>query len=111
MRRLAGNEEWLDYDGMSAFIDGRKYRLEVKSCFSRFRGYAVFSVYAKPVNKDAAFYREIREELGDDWATDVLASDVELEADILRQCRAQDDRHSEEESPDTDAQDALPMTA
>jgi hypothetical protein len=111
MRRLAGNEEWLDYDGMSVFIDGRKYRLEVRSCFSRFRGYEVFSVYAKPVNQDATYYRDIKRELGDDWATDVLESDVELEADILRQCRAQDDRHSDEELPETDGKDALPMTA
>lgn len=79
-------EIWLEHDGKTVYIDGYAHRLEVSTWRRRYPYEAVMiDVSAVPISKKTAYYREMKEKLGDDWVTDVLASDVEVQADILRQ--------------------------
>lgn len=77
---------WEKHDGKRVKIDGLAYTIRVRT------GEAIYPykhryimVDAVPVNKNSAHYQQVREQLRDDWTTDVLASGDELQADILRQ--------------------------
>lgn len=77
---------WLEHDGKVVTVDGVKCKLAVSAYTAIYPyNHRVLRVFAEPVSKRSAEYRRIKSELGDDWSTDVLASDVELQSEILSQ--------------------------
>lgn len=77
---------WEKHDGKRVTINGLAHTIKVTT------GNAVYPykhryirVEAVPCSKSSKHYREVRSELGDDWSTDLLASDIDLRVDVLRQ--------------------------
>ena len=80
-------EHWQKHDGKKVLIDGHTYQLKVTTYQASYPyPHTVISVYAEPVNKASKMYLDTKRELKDDWSTDVLDSDISLQADILHQC-------------------------
>lgn len=82
--------EWAKYDGRKVTINGLRYRLKCRIYRQRYPYEdEVIDVSAEPVNKASRVYRETKRLLGgDDWSTDVLASSIELQAEIERQLQS-----------------------
>ena len=77
---------WRDHHGKVVKIDGLSYRLRCSTYQQRYPyPEEVIDVAADPVSKSSAHYREVKARLGDDWSTDVLASDIDVQVSILRQ--------------------------
>ena len=84
--RLEFHKEWQDHHGAIVKIDGRNHTLRVRTYRARYpREEWVITVDAVPTNRRSKHYQDVRDQLGDDWSTDVLASDIELQCDILNQ--------------------------
>lgn len=84
----ANNQEWLDHDGKTVFINGHAYKLSVhtyRACYPYDR--EVIQVFADPKNRRAEWYLKTKRELGDDWSTDILESSDEIYCDVLTQAR------------------------
>lgn len=79
--------EWLEHDGKTVLINGIAHVLKVRT-YAAYYPYhhETIHVDAVPKNKQTKWYREQRAKLGDDFMTDVLSSDVEVQTEILRQC-------------------------
>lgn len=73
--------EWLQYDGFTVTVDGKRRRI-----ITRVVGDWI-TVEAEMLNKRDPEYVEIRRKLGDDWVTDVLDSGPQTEAAYLMACR------------------------
>jgi len=81
--------DWQQHDGKVVKIDGRNHRLSCKVYQQRYPyPDEVISVHAEPCNRNSKWYRTIRQQLGDDWSTDVLDSSIELQVEILQQLGA-----------------------
>jgi hypothetical protein len=80
------NEQWLQHAGKTVVIGGLKHRIEVNTYRAIYPyEHTVISVHAVPVSKHSKHYKEVKQQLGDDWSTDILESDVELQTEVLRQ--------------------------
>ncbi len=80
--------EWLEHDGKSVKIEGLSYTLRVRTYEAAYPyRHTAINVYAEPANRRSKAYLKAKQELGDDWDTDVLASDLDLQASILSQLR------------------------
>lgn len=81
--------DWAQHDGRTVTVNGLKCRLRCDVYTQRYPySDQVISVHAVPVNRQSKAYRETRAALGDDWSTDVLDSDIELQSEILAQLSA-----------------------
>lgn len=77
---------WIEHNGKVVTMDGIKYELCCYTFEQRYPYKAeMISVSAVCVNKRSKFYRDRKEQLGDDWSIDVLDSDVTVQADVLSQ--------------------------
>lgn len=82
--------DWVQHHGKVVEIDGHKHRIRCSVYMARYpTEREVISVYAEPVDKTSEYYLESKRKLKDDWATDILDSDVELQSDVLQQCEQQ----------------------
>lgn len=83
--------EWIDHHGKVITLDGIKCRLQCET-YHQFYPYFehVISVYAEPLNKKSKFYQKIKQLLGDDWSTDILNLDIEVQNDVWNQCLNQE---------------------
>jgi len=83
------DSDWLEYDGRIVSIDGNDHRIVARENRRTYptAGY-YYTVHAECVDKTAEWYRTRRAELGGDFCTDILGSDVELECDVWRQLTA-----------------------
>lgn len=78
--------DWLDYDGRVVKLDGINHVLRCnryKAIYPYER--IVTTVHAEPQNRTTRYYRDIRRELGDDWSTDILQSDVTIQCEVMAQ--------------------------
>ena len=66
-------------NGRTVVMDRRKYQVR----YRRYRGGEELSLV--PVNKDAPWYRKIRDYLGDDWVTDAKYLEGKNFAEVYRQ--------------------------
>lgn len=66
-------------NGRTVVMDRRKYRVR----YRRYRNEAEISLV--PVNKDAPWYRKVRDYLGDDWVTDAKSLEGKDFAEVYRQ--------------------------
>lgn len=90
-RNIHYHENWMEHDGKTVRIDGHSYRLKVSTYEATYPyRHTAISVMAEPKDKDSEMYRRTRKDLGDDWSTDVLESDISLQANVLHQCLKQD---------------------
>lgn len=86
MRSYEIYKDWEQYHNRVVLIDGLKYRLKV-STLNAIYPYPEkkISVAAYPVNKNSKHYKEVKAVLKDDWSTDILDSDIDVQCDILAQ--------------------------
>lgn len=80
--------DWEQYNGRKVKVDGIECEIKVDIYTRKYPTEALMiSVYAEPTAraKRTEQYKEARRKLGDDWATDVLDSDIEVQVDILTQ--------------------------
>lgn len=84
--------DWAEHDGKTVNLnDGlgkRRVRVSVHAAIYPYQC-RLITVFAEPINKESAEYRRIREDLRDDWSTDVLESSDTVYCEVLRQCQAQ----------------------
>mgnify|MGYP001074389770 CR=1 FL=1 len=86
MHYLEHHEEWLDYDGRKVVLNGVAHKIRVSTYRAIYPyEHVAITVHADPVDKRTKYYRDTKRELGDDWSTDVLGSDIELQVNILLQ--------------------------
>lgn len=78
-RSLQHYQGWLAYDGTRVVVDGLAYTIKVRT-FTAIYPYPEerISVYAEPCNKRSQRYLATKAQLGDDWSTDILDSDLEV---------------------------------
>lgn len=80
------NKFWLEQDGKKVKLDGFAHVIKVTVINASYPyPHEAIDVSAEPINKNSKYYRDIRHKLGDDWSTDVLDSDPEVEAGIRQQ--------------------------
>lgn len=78
--------DWQQHDGKEVVVDGLRCRLRCEVFRQRYPyPDEVISVHAVPLSTRSKLYRAIRHQLGDDWSTDVLDSDIDLQVDVLEQ--------------------------
>lgn len=81
--------DWADHHGKTVLIDGIKHRIETMVYMASYpRAEEMIDVQAVPVNKRTKYYTDIKDHLGDDWSTDLLDCDPELQAAVLQQLGA-----------------------
>lgn len=87
MMAAAKNEAmWLEHNGKVVTLDGVKCKLAVDAYKAIYPyEHRVLRVFAEPIDKQSAEYQRVKSDLGDDWSTDVLGSDVEVISEILSQ--------------------------
>ncbi|MHA2135988.1 MAG: hypothetical protein ACW99J_19180 [Candidatus Thorarchaeota archaeon] len=81
-------ETWERHDGKLVTLDGLCCKIRVSSYMARYPvEQRVISVHAEPTRaaKRSEAYRRVRRELRDDWSTDILDSDITVQAKILAQ--------------------------
>lgn len=80
------NSFWLDHNGAEVKLNGHVHILRVSSYTAIYPyRHQVISVHAEPKNKSAKYYLDVKHVLHDDWSTDVLASGLDIEAEIRQQ--------------------------
>jgi len=86
-QNLKGREQWLEVNGKIVEVEGKKYKVKVSSWFATYpyKRY-IISVNADPINKRDPEYLKIKQDLGDDWSTDVLESGEDFYAAVYLQC-------------------------
>lgn len=79
-------QNWLEHNGKVVKINGILHILRVDHYEATYpyRHWTI-TVHAEVKDKSTKYYRDRKQEMGDDWSTDVLESDVTLQADILHQ--------------------------
>jgi len=79
-------QNWLEHNGKTVKIDNINHILRVDH-YKAIYPYPhwVITVHAEVKDKSTKYYQDQKRELGDNWSTDVLESDISLQADILRQ--------------------------
>jgi len=84
---LSRKEFWLEANGKIVKVQGKKYKIKVSfwQAIYPYKRY-VISVDAEMINKDDPEYVKIRQDLGDDWSTDVLESGEDFYAAVYTQC-------------------------
>ncbi len=88
MASYAIYKDWEKFDGRTVTVDGMECVIRVSSYLARFpREERVIHVHAVPT--EAAMlteaYLSVKRDLRDDWSTDVLDSDPEVQTEILEQ--------------------------
>lgn len=81
-------ETWEQHNGRLVTIDGLRCKLRVDSYEAIYPyRHRVLKVTAEPTKaaKRTEAYLRVRRELRDDWHTDVLESDIEVQSAILAQ--------------------------
>ena len=81
-------ETWEKHDGALVTVDGLRCKIRVSSHNAIYPyPHRVIDVSAVPTRaaKRTEAYLRVRRDLRDDWSTDVLASDVEVQSEILAQ--------------------------
>ena len=81
-------EQWEQHDGALVTVDGLRCKLRVESYEAIYPyRHRVLNVRAVPTRaaKRSEVYRSVRADLGDDWSTDVLESDINVQCEILEQ--------------------------
>ncbi len=82
---FTGNEQWLGADGRAVQINGEQFKLHVVKINAIYPyERQVLDISARPIDTASKRYLEIRQQLGDDWSTDVT-SDPELMAEVEAQ--------------------------
>jgi hypothetical protein len=78
--------QWLEHHGKIVKLDGHTHVLKVTT-YEAIYPYAhtVLHVAAVPRNTKTRYYRTIKAQLGDDWSTDVLASESEVITSVMQQ--------------------------
>jgi len=66
-------------NGRTVVMDRRKYRVR----YRRYRGGE--DIWLEPVNKNAPWYRKMRDYLGDDWVTDAKHLEGKAFSEVYRQ--------------------------
>jgi len=79
-------DRWLEHDGTVVTIDTYAHTLKV-SVYEAIYPYPhmVCRVMAEPLDKQSAWYRGLKQQLGDDWSTDVLGSDIDVTVSVMQQ--------------------------
>jgi len=81
---------WKQHNNKTVTIDGIQHVIKVSTYMARYpTAQEMISVFAEPKNKSTKFYQETRQRLGDDWSTDILDSDITLQAEVLTQLEGQ----------------------
>jgi len=81
-------ETWEKHDGRHVTVGELRCKIQVRSYVAAYPyRHRVITVHAVPtrIAKRSESYLRVKRELGDDWSTDILASDCEVECDILEQ--------------------------
>jgi len=85
------SNEWVEYDGTVVQVDGQDWVLRVVSynVIYPYR-HVVTNVTLEPTEatKRSDHYCTIKQELGDVWVTDVLSSEPEFQAELMRSLQA-----------------------
>jgi len=77
---------WEQHNGKIVTIDGIKHVVKVATWQAVYPyRHDVIDVSATVCNRRSEYYRETKRSLGDDWSVDLLASDCELQAEVLSQ--------------------------
>jgi 4'-phosphopantetheinyl transferase EntD len=80
------NKFWLSQNGKRVKLNGIVHVIKVTSFRASYPYYHdVIDVSAIPINKESKYYQTIKRELKDDWSTDILASDPEVEFEVRQQ--------------------------
>lgn len=80
---------WAQHENKIVKVDGISCRIKISVYVQRYPyEQQVISIYAEPISHSTEKYKETKRILGDDWSTDVLDSDIEVQSEILRQCQA-----------------------
>jgi len=79
-------DRWLEHDGKIVTIDSYTHTLKV-SVYEAIYPYThmVCRVMAEPLDKQSAWYQGLKQQLGDDWSTDVLGSDSDVTVSVMQQ--------------------------
>jgi hypothetical protein len=88
MASYAIYKDWEEFDGRAVTVDGMACTIQVSTYVASFpRNERVIHVHAVPT--EAAMrteaYLSVKRKLRDDWSTDVLDSDPEVQTEILEQ--------------------------
>ena len=86
MKLYESYKNWEQFDGRVVKIEGYNHRIKVRvqnGIYPYPR--KLIDVSAVPMNKNSNWYQETKKLLGDDWSTDVLDSDIDLQCSILEQ--------------------------
>ncbi len=77
---------WLDHDGTAITLDVYVHTLKVDT-YEVIYPYAhtVLRVHAQPQYTETKWYKAMKRQLGDDWSTDVLGSDIDVQLDVMQQ--------------------------
>ena len=81
-------KDWEEFDGRAVTVDGMECTIRVHSYVASFpREERVIHVHAVPTAAamQTEAYLSVKRKLRDDWSTDVLDSDPEVETEILEQ--------------------------
>lgn len=80
------NENWLLHNGKKVTIAGNEYRLKVRSypAIYPYR-HTALQVDAEMLDRSHPYYLTIKGILGDDWTTDILGSEIEVQTEVLEQ--------------------------
>jgi hypothetical protein len=82
----AHQAQWLEHHGKVVKLDGHVHMLKVTTHEAIYPyAHTVLRVTATPVSTKTRYYRTIKAQLGDDWSTDVLASDPEVTTSVMQQ--------------------------
>ena len=89
MKSFEHYSHWEKHNGKKVYLDGLAYTIQV-NVYRTIYPYESNSitVYANPVNHNSEHYLAVKDKLGDDWSTDVLASSLEVQCEIEKQCNA-----------------------
>lgn len=80
--------DWERFNGRIVEVDGIECVVRTDVYVQRYPYESkVIDVRAEPTGKakETAFYKGMKAKLRDDWSTDVLSSDIDFQADLLRQ--------------------------
>ena len=80
--------DWISYDGRIVFVDGYSWKLRVETYDAVYPvKQSLTSVWLEPTKTTrwSDYYMTIKRRLRDDWTTDVLSSEPELQAELMRQ--------------------------
>lgn len=83
--------EWEKHNGRILRIEGLSWKLRVvtyRAIYPYERMVTTVSLDPTPATKRSNHYKQIKRDLGDDWSTDVLSSDVAFQVELIQQLEA-----------------------